>query len=93
MSQIKALVRKMEEEGTIGYDIDPSAESESDEEQYEAPILPNYVCCMLCFEGRRSTMALPCRHIFSCVGCVEDLLQSYKICVLCANKITDYEPL
>jgi len=90
---IRALVRKMKEEGTLAQDCDPSAESEDDEEQYEAPQLPNYFCCMLCFQGKRNTVAHPCRHVFACTDCIEGLLDSYKICVLCARNINGYEPL
>lgn len=90
---IRALVRKMKEEGTLNEDCDPSAESEDDEDQYEAPQLPNYFCCMLCFQGRRSTVAHPCRHVFACTDCIEGLLDTYKICVLCAKNINGYEPL
>jgi len=90
---IRSLVRRMKEEGTIGQDCDPSAESEDDEDQYEAPQLPNYFCCMLCFQGKRSTVAHPCRHVFACTDCIEGLLDTYKICVLCARNITGYEPL
>jgi len=93
VSAIRALVKKMEEEGTLGGDCDPSAESDDDEDQYEAPHLPNYFCCMLCFQGKRCTITNPCRHIFACVSCAEELMDSYKICVLCANKITGYEQL
>ena len=93
LSEIKALVQKMEAEGTLGLGCNSSEESSNDEEQYEAPMLPNYTCCMLCFEGKRCTIAQPCRHIFSCHDCIEDLLQTYKICVICANGITGYEDL
>jgi len=89
--EIRALAQKMEEEGLIGCGI--SEGSSDDEDQYEAPQLPNYFCCLICFEGTRCTIAEPCRHIFACKNCVEELLNTYKVCVLCSRDITNYELL
>ena len=92
VKEIRDMARRMEEEGLVGSECNLSDDSD-DEDQYEAPILPNYFCCMICFEGTRCTIVDPCRHIFACVKCVEDLLDSYKICVLCSRDIISYEPL
>jgi len=89
--EIRAMAHKMEEEGLIGCDV--SEDSDDDEDQYEAPQLPNYFCCMICFEGKRCTIAEPCRHIFACQKCVEELLETYKVCVLCSKDISNYELL
>jgi len=71
--EIRAMALKMEEEGLIGCDVSEASDTD-DEDQYEAPQLPNYFCCMICFEGTRCTIAEPCRHIFACKNCVEELL-------------------
>jgi len=44
--------------------------------------------CVVCFDGAKNMLLLPCAHIATCVNCTTYIMNSTKQCPVCRTKIT-----
>jgi len=56
----------------------------SDEEKSENPASE----CVICYDGPKNMLLLPCAHIATCVTCTAQIMRTSKTCPVCRAKIT-----
>eukprot|EP01111_Echinosteliopsis_oligospora_P016177 TRINITY_DN661_c0_g1_i1.p1 TRINITY_DN661_c0_g1~~TRINITY_DN661_c0_g1_i1.p1 ORF type:complete len:503 (+),score=89.38 TRINITY_DN661_c0_g1_i1:115-1623(+) len=44
--------------------------------------------CVVCFDGAKNMLLLPCAHIATCVSCTTYIMNSTKQCPVCRTKVT-----
>jgi hypothetical protein len=44
--------------------------------------------CIICYDGQKNMLLLPCAHIATCVSCTSYIMYSNKLCPVCRTKIT-----
>eukprot|EP00026_Physarum_polycephalum_P005587 Phypoly_transcript_05622.p1 GENE.Phypoly_transcript_05622~~Phypoly_transcript_05622.p1 ORF type:complete len:327 (+),score=42.47 Phypoly_transcript_05622:744-1724(+) len=44
--------------------------------------------CVICYDGQKNMLLLPCAHIATCVSCTSYIMHSNKMCPVCRTKIS-----
>lgn len=44
--------------------------------------------CIVCYDGQKNMLLLPCAHIATCVSCTSYIMHANKMCPVCRTKIT-----
>ena len=45
--------------------------------------------CLICYNNKCNTIAIPCNHSFACVLCANHIKNNEKKCPICKNDVTD----
>lgn len=44
--------------------------------------------CIVCYDGQKNMLLLPCAHICTCISCTQYIMYSTKLCPVCRTKIS-----
>lgn len=60
-------------------------ENECKKASHDAPVTNE---CIVCYDGLKNMLLLPCAHIATCVNCTSHIMHSNKLCPVCRTKIS-----
>lgn len=64
------------------------AEDEEEHENHAEGGLASGSECIVCYDGPKNMLMLPCAHIATCVSCTSYIMYSNKMCPVCRTKVS-----